>query len=37
MAKVLSGFGVGDLSGEAHGFGERGQLSGIEAAEKDGH
>jgi hypothetical protein len=30
-------FGVGDLSGEAHGFGERGQLSRIEAAEKDGH
>src|SRR5437899_2888716 len=30
-------FGVGDLSGEAHGLGECGQLSRIEAAEKDGH
>lgn len=29
--------GVGNLSGEAHGFGERGQLSRIETAEKDGH
>ncbi len=29
--------GVGDLSGEAHGLGECGELSGIEAAEKDGH
>src|SRR3981081_4059168 len=30
-------FGVGDLSGEAHGLGECGQFSRIEAAEKDGH
>ena len=33
----VEGFGVGDLSGEAHGLGESGQLSRIEAAEKDGH
>jgi len=30
-------FGVGDLSGEAHGLGECGQLSRVKAAEKDCH
>jgi len=30
-------FGVGDLSGEAHGLGECGEFSGLEAAEEDGH
>src|SRR5260370_33763438 len=33
----VEGFGVGDLTGEAHGLGECGQLSRVEAAEKDGH
>ena len=30
-------FGVGDLSGEAHGLGEGGEFSRVEAAQKDGH
>jgi hypothetical protein len=33
----MESFGVGDLSGEAHGLGECGQLSRIKAAEKDSH
>src|ERR1700693_1143227 len=33
----VEGFGVGDFAGETHGLGECGQLSRIEAAEKDGH
>ena len=35
--EAIEGFGVGDLSREAHGLGECGKFSGIEAAEKDGH
>jgi hypothetical protein len=35
--KGVERFGVGDLAGKAHGLGECGQLSRIEAAEEDGH
>ena len=33
----VEGFGVGDLAGEAHGFGEGGEFARVEATEEDCH